>query len=116
MDGINPLLAPSLSQGSTPNPHASPAKVAQQFEGVFASMLIKQMRQTLDGDAMFGKDAGEVYGGMFDQFLGEHVGRQGGLGIGEMVRSALERQPSDPIGVNGRLPDRPTPTPRTEGT
>ena len=65
MDSISNLVAPPLatipgSLGSTPNPNAAPAKVAQQFEGLFASLLIKNMRQTVDSETMFGKDAGDV--------------------------------------------------------
>jgi Rod binding domain-containing protein len=56
---------------------------------MFASMLMKQMRQSLDG-GLFGKDAGDVLGGLFDHFLGEHIAKAGGFGVGDMIRTQLE--------------------------
>ncbi len=81
-----------VSLGAGMNPTASPSAVGQAFESMFASILIKQMRQTLDGESMFGKDPGDVLGGMFDHFLGEQLGRAGGLGVGRMIRAQLERR------------------------
>ena len=97
MDGIslaNTQLAVPLptSFPATPNPKAEPAVVAAQFESMFATMILKQMRQSLDGETMFGKDPGDIMGGMFDQFLGDHIGKSGALGVGEMIRSQLERR------------------------
>ena len=97
MDNISGPGSPSTaslpaSLGATPNLNASPEAVGKQFESMFASMLIKQMRQTLDGESMFGKDGGDVIGGMFDQFLGDHLGRAGGFGIGQMIRRQLEQR------------------------
>jgi Rod binding domain-containing protein len=97
MDSINrasatPNAAMPVSMGATPNPNASPAAVGRQFESIFTSLLIKQMRQGLDSETMFGKDAGDILGGMFDQFLGDHLAKSGSLGIGQMIRSQLERR------------------------
>ena len=68
--------------------------VAEGFDSMFASLLIKQMRQTLDqeGDGgMFGKDSGDVLGGLFDTFMGDHLAKAGGLGIGKMVKHQLQQ-------------------------
>jgi Rod binding domain-containing protein len=68
--------------------------VAEGFDAMFASLLIKQMRQTLDQEGeggMFGKDSGDVLGGMFDTFMGDHLAKAGGLGIGKMVKHQLEQ-------------------------
>jgi len=97
MEGINRLSVPSAmsmpaSLGSTPNPNASPTAVGRQFESFFTSLLIKQMRQTVDGETMFGNDPGDIVGGMFDQFLGEHVAKTESLGIAQMIRTQLERR------------------------
>jgi flagellar protein FlgJ len=97
MNRMNPLTAPPSSAspaalGAAPNPNASPKAVGKQFEGIFASMLIKQMRETGDGESLFGKDPGDIVGGMFDHFLGEQLGRTGSLGIANMIRSQLERR------------------------
>lgn len=84
---ISATLPSSLHE--MPHAHASPADVGRAFDGMFASMLMKQMRQSLDG-GLFGKDAGDVLGGLFDHFLGEHIAKAGGFGVGEMIRMQLE--------------------------
>ena len=47
-----PQEAPSLLQ-HMPTKHTDPAVAGKAFEGMLVSMLIKQMRQSLDG-TMFG--------------------------------------------------------------
>lgn len=82
----------TLALERTPDPSAAPAAVAKMFESIFVSMILKQMRQSLDGESMFGGDKGEVLGGMFDHFMGEHIAKSGGIGIANMVRMQLERR------------------------
>lgn len=65
--------------------------VAQDFESVFASMLLKEMRQSLEPGTMFGDDSGDVYGGLFDRFFGEQMTQGNGLGLSRMVQDSIER-------------------------
>ena len=58
----------------------------EQFEGVFFALLLKEMRKTV-GEGVFGGDAADTIGGLFDLTLGQELGRHGGLGITD----ALER-------------------------
>src|SRR5256885_1038600 len=74
-----------------PHRQSDPRAAGKAMEQMFASMLIKQMRQTLDG-GLFGDDKSDVLGGLFDHFLGQHIAQAGGLGIGDMIRHQLERQ------------------------
>lgn len=67
------------------------AKVAQDFESVFASMLLKEMRQSLEPGSLFGEDSGDVYGGMFDRYFGEHMTQGAGLGMSKMLQESMER-------------------------
>ena len=93
MDGLNPLAIPPMPLLGSPAAPTAPGgaveDVAQGFESMFASLLIKQMRQTLEPDTMFGQDQGDVLGGMFDFFLGQHLAQTGALGIGAMVRRQM---------------------------
>ena len=66
-------------------------KVAKDFEGVFASMILKEMRKSLEPGSLFGEDSNDVYGGLFDQFLGQHISEAGGFGLAKMVRESLDR-------------------------
>lgn len=69
----------------------STADVAKDFESIFASMLLKEMRQTLEPGSMFGEDSGDIYGGLFDRFVGEHMTKGQGLGLAKMFESSMQR-------------------------
>ncbi|MGI9516990.1 MAG: rod-binding protein [Pirellulaceae bacterium] len=63
--------------------------VAQEFESFFYSLLIKEMRQTLD-QGLFGEEGSDAYGGLFDMFLGQHLGAAGGLGIDNYISQYVD--------------------------
>lgn len=86
------ISPPILGANGMPDARRSPAEVGRSFEAMFASMVVKQLRQTSDGDSIFPNDKGDVIGGMFDQFLGDHIARAGDLGIARMIRTQLERR------------------------
>lgn len=93
-----PESAGSTHSSGRPSLNQSAAHVAQNFESVFASMMLKEMRQTLEPGSMFGEDSGDVYGGLFDRYLGEHLTTGQGLGMSRMVQESIERL------QNGRPP------------
>jgi Rod binding domain-containing protein len=76
--------------GSAQSTTASPEVVGRGFEEIFASILVKQMRQTVGEGGMFGHDPGDVLGGMFDHFMSQHIASTGSLGIGKMIQKHLE--------------------------
>jgi Rod binding domain-containing protein len=80
---INPRKAKSPSKEEM-------EKVAKEFEGLFTSLVIKQMRDTLEPGVMFGDQGNDVYGGLFDMTMSQHLSQSGGLGISNMVKHQLE--------------------------
>lgn len=72
-----------------------PRTAAVELEGLFVSLLLQQMRQTVGGEGMFPGDASDTYGGLFDLYLGRQLAESGALGVGDMVAKYLEadRQP-----------------------
>ena len=108
------LLSQPLPLSETSGSHSfkpkatqqSPDKVAKDFESVFASMMLKEMRKSLEPGSLFGDDSSDVYGGMFDQFMGQHMSESGGLGLASMIRQALEKSAS-----LGQTTPTATPTP-----
>ena len=82
-----------LKGGGTTTPASGDqaARVAEDFEGVFASLLLKEMRKTLEPGTLFGEDSGDVYGGLFDMYLGQQMTQSGGFGLAKMVRESMER-------------------------
>ena len=72
------------------------AEVAEQFEAMFASILLKSLRQTVGGDGLFPGDSSDTFGALFDQFMGEHIAEGGGVGIGKFLEAhaQLDKPPS----------------------
>ena len=68
--------------------------VARDFEGMFMSIMLKQMRGTLEPGNFFGSDSADVYGGLFDLYMGQHLAQAGGLGLGAMLKQQLSRASS----------------------
>ena len=72
--------------------NAAIEKAANEFESVFLSLMLKEMRNTLDSDegGLFGGDGSDTYGGMFDMFMGQHLSESRPLGIGDTIKAHLE--------------------------
>ena len=99
MNTIGPESVPLSPLGASPEMVAARAssgdprssdRVAADFESMMMSMLLKEMRQTLEPGALFGGDSSDSFGGIFDLYLGKHVAEAGGLGIAGMVKQYLE--------------------------
>ncbi len=100
MDALGPTAMPALQLGASPEALAaqahpgdsrSAAAVATGFESLFLAQLIKEMRQTLEPGTLFGSDSGDINGGLFDLYLGQHLAQAGGMGIAAMVKQQLEK-------------------------
>lgn len=69
--------------------------VAKDFESLFLGQLLKQMRQTLGPGGMFGSDSADVFGGLFDFFMGKHLADSGGMGIASAIKSQIQSTARD---------------------
>lgn len=69
--------------------HRDDKDVAQQLEAVFISMLIKEMRTAGSEEGLFAGDASDTFGGLFDQFMGDHIASVGGLGLSRILDQQL---------------------------
>jgi peptidoglycan hydrolase FlgJ len=65
-------------------------QVAQQFESVFARMMIKSMRDAIGKDPIFGSDQAQLYQGMFDDQLSLELTRGRGLGLADVLVRQLQ--------------------------
>lgn len=62
------------------------------------TMLLKEMRQTLEPDGMFPGDTGDVQGGLFDMFMSRHLADSGGVGLADaIVRQLRPPGATDPV-------------------
>ena len=66
-------------------------ELAAQFEGMFVSMLLKEMRSTLES-GLFGGENSDTYGALFDMYLGQHLADSGALGIRDLLLHQSFRQ------------------------
>jgi flagellar protein FlgJ len=66
-------------------------KVARQMEGLFAQMMIKQMRETALGDTMFPGAAGQ-FRELYDEQIAKSLTEGQGLGLSTMIARQLSRQ------------------------
>ena len=78
-----------LKAQSKADPSAAVHEVAEQFESVFVSMMMKAMRNTLPKDGMFASNELENYQEMFDQQLSLDLSRKGGLGLADLISRQL---------------------------
>lgn len=65
--------------------------VGKEFEGVFLSLMLKEMRNTLQDGGFFGEDTSDTYGGMFDMFIGQDLATSSPLGIAKLMAESYER-------------------------
>ncbi len=79
-------LASLKNDARTQSPEAV-RKVAQQFESIFAKMVLSSMRQATSsvGDSLFGSDQQQFYQGMFDDQLSVELTKGKGLGLADML-------------------------------
>ncbi len=61
-------------------------QVGTEFESLFMSMLLKEMRQ-IEGEegGLFSGDGGDVYGGLFDLMMGQSLAQNSPLNIAQLV-------------------------------
>jgi flagellar protein FlgJ len=97
-----PPLPPEANPGATVQrtPDARVRDMARELESTFLSMLLKEMRQTLEGEGLFPGDTGDVQGGLFDLFLGKHLADSGGVGLAAAVQRQM--QPVTPTDAHHR--------------
>lgn len=70
---------------------------AQEFESVFLSLLLKEMRNTLDtkDGGLFGSEETDSFGGMFDMFMGQHLAEAQPLGIADAIKTYFDNSPKE---------------------
>lgn len=86
---VNAAATPPASNEQQQQPDSRLAEVAQEFEAIFISLLIKQMRAG-GGEGLFPGDQSDIYGGLFDEHLGRALSQGGMLRLGEHLETLTE--------------------------
>ncbi|NND96457.1 MAG: hypothetical protein HKN47_03905 [Pirellulaceae bacterium] len=86
-NGLSPLMFDAVGASQLGNAAGAQQieAVGVEFESVFLSMMMKEMRNSLEGGGFFGEESSDTYGGMFDLFIGKHLAASKPLGISDML-------------------------------
>ena len=97
--GIQAALSVPAATGRT-------GRVAEDFEALLLTHLLKGMRRTVPetGETNTARD---LYHELHDEMLATHLARNGGIGLAAMIRAYLDRSPGparngDALDVGGR--------------
>jgi murein DD-endopeptidase MepM/ murein hydrolase activator NlpD len=93
---------------STGNQKSESKNVAEQFEAIFVTQLLKVMRETIEESGLTEGGYGKtVYTELFDQEIASSIARHGTLGIGDILYKSMENGINDkgPEDVSGIKPD-----------
>ena len=96
VDAISSVPIPLLPSQFTPEASGSgfspdTTDLGAEFESVFMSMMIKQLRSAM-GTSLFQGDKADALGGLFDLHIGKQLADSGGIGIQRMVDDWLATQ------------------------
>lgn len=65
-------------------------KVSRDFESIFLTYMLKQMRKTVPDDPIMGNsNAKDIFYEMYDESLSNELARAGGIGLGAMIYKQL---------------------------
>lgn len=65
-------------------------EAAERFESLLATMLVKEMRKTMD-NGLFGEGAGsDIYSGWFDNHVGAALAQDGGFDLEGIIRVGID--------------------------
>jgi Rod binding domain-containing protein len=83
------LLRRTRTDSAVPQDPEAVRSAAHRLEGLFASLLVKEMRGS-NSTGIFGEGTGaDIYGGWFDQFLGEVLAKHGELHLADSIETSL---------------------------
>lgn len=65
-------------------------KACTEMEGYFVGMLLDEMQKSVPKDPLMGTgNQASIYQGMFDQAIGNEIGKNGSFGIADMLYKEL---------------------------
>nr|WP_175579004.1 flagellar assembly peptidoglycan hydrolase FlgJ [Chimaeribacter arupi] len=85
------------------DPKAHLKQVAQQFEGVFVTMMLKSMRSALPEGGLLSNDQTKLYTSLYDQQVAQEMSKKG-LGMADMMVKQLGGSTGAPSETAGTVP------------
>ena len=94
----------SLKRAVTSHDASANQKVAKQFEGMFLSMMLKGMRDTLPQDGPMSSDATRMATSMSDDQMAQNLSKGKGIGLADALVKQLSRVNSPVTAGTGTTP------------
>lgn len=95
IEGMTPQPLPKETQASAPSEAREEAKLqdaCQQFEQLFLTQMMAQMRKTVPKGGMFsGGQQEEMFSGMLDQERAKAWSQEGGIGLANMLFQQMKQ-------------------------
>jgi len=77
---------PGIAKSSSGTSGADEAReTAQQFEAILVQTMLKAMRKSTPGNALFGSDQADMYLDLFDKEIASSISQSGQLGIADAI-------------------------------
>ncbi|WP_168195826.1 flagellar assembly peptidoglycan hydrolase FlgJ [Nissabacter sp. SGAir0207] len=93
----------ALKRDVSKDPQSHLKQVAQQFEGVYVSMMLKSMRSALPQGGLLSNDQTRLYTSMYDQQMAQEMSQRG-LGLADMMVQQLGGTQARPDERAGTVP------------
>lgn len=88
---FDPRQLDAIKLGAKNADPASNRKVAQQFESMFLSMMLKNMRATLPNSDPLANEGSKMATDLYDQQLAENMSKGKGIGLADALFAQIER-------------------------
>jgi len=88
---FDPRALDAMRLAAKGNDPAATRKVAQQFESMFLSMMLKNMRATLPGTDPLANDGSKLATDLYDQQLAQTMSKGKGIGLADALVAQIER-------------------------
>jgi len=90
LDLLDPRQIRTLQRDAANGDPAALRSVAQQFEAILLTQMIKQMRKPIMPGGMFDSPEAQNWNEMADQRLGLHLAKSGGIGLADSLIKQIE--------------------------
>lgn len=96
IEGLNPLPLRKAAAEQTPSKEADQAKLktaCQDFEQLFLTQMLQQMRSSIPKDGLLGGgQQEEMFNGMLDQERAKAWSQDGGIGLANLLFQQMKDQ------------------------
>jgi len=90
VDLLDPRQIRTLQRDAANGEAAAVRSVAEQFEAILLTQMIKQMRKPMMPGGMFDTPQAQAWNDMADQRLGLYLAKSGGIGLADSLLKQIE--------------------------